>query len=75
MRTLADSMGTRLRQRLFSDARVKLAALGLAAAIWSTSFLCTEMTVLTVSVPVQFVSGPSGTDIPTDFRTSQRVRS
>jgi hypothetical protein len=56
-------METRLRQRLFSNARVKLAAPGLAAAIWSTSFLSTETTVHTVSVPVQFVNGPSGTDI------------
>jgi uncharacterized protein (TIGR00159 family) len=54
---------SKLRQWLLSNARVKLAALGLAAAIWSTSFLSTGTTVRTVSVPVQFVSVPSGMDI------------
>jgi diadenylate cyclase len=48
---------------LFSNLRVKLAATGLAAAIWSTSFLSTGTTVRTVSVPVQFVSVPAGMDI------------
>ena len=61
----ADGMRSRLRQWLFSNAHVKLAALGLAAAIWSTSFLSTGTTVRTVSVPVQFVSVPSGMDIST----------
>ncbi|MGA3039943.1 MAG: diadenylate cyclase [Bryobacteraceae bacterium] len=59
----ADSMGSKLRQWLFSNLRVKLAATGLAAAIWSTSFLSTGTTVRTVSVPVQFVSVPAGMDI------------
>jgi hypothetical protein len=56
-------MGSKLRQWLFSNLRVKLAATGLAAAIWSTSFLSTGTTVRTVSVPVQFVSVPAGMDI------------
>ena len=59
----ADGMASRLRQWLFSNAGVKLAALGLAAAIWSTSFLSTGTTVRTVSVPVQFVSVPAGMEI------------
>jgi diadenylate cyclase len=61
----ADAAGSRLRHWLFSNLRVKLAAAGLAAAIWSTSFLSTGTTVRTVSVPVQFVSVPSGMDIAT----------
>ena len=61
----ADGAGNRLRQWLFSNARLKLAALGLASAIWSTSFLSTGTTVRTVMVPVQFVSVPSGMDIST----------
>jgi hypothetical protein len=72
----ADGMGSRLRQWLFSNARVKLAALGLAAAIWSTSFLSTGTTVRTVSVPVQFVSVPSGMDVaaPSTDRLEVQVR-
>jgi hypothetical protein len=61
----ADGMRSELRHWLFSNFRVKLAALGLAAAIWSTSFLSTGTTVRTVVVPVQFVSVPSGMDIST----------
>jgi len=61
----ADGLGSRLRQRLFSNARVKLAAVGLAAGIWSTSLLSTGTTVRTVSVPVQFVNVPSGMHIST----------
>jgi len=59
------SMAARLRQSLFSNAGVKLAALGLAAAIWSTSFLPIGATVRTVSVPVEFLSVPPGMDIST----------
>jgi uncharacterized protein (TIGR00159 family) len=61
----AEGAGSRLRQWLFSNLRVKLAAAGLAAAIWSTSFLSTGTTVRTVSVPVQFVSVPTDMDIAT----------
>jgi diadenylate cyclase len=53
---------SRLRQWFIANGRVKLAAVGLAAAIWSTSFLSTGTTVRTVSVPVQFVSVPAGLD-------------
>jgi len=72
----ADGMGSKLRQLLFSNLRVKLAATGLAAAIWSTSFLSTGTTVRTVSVPVQFVSVPSGMDIaaPSSDRLDVQVR-
>jgi len=72
----AEGLRSRLRQWLFSNARVKLAALGVAAAIWSTSFLSTGTTVRTVSVPVQFVSVPSGMDIaaPSTDRLDVQVR-
>ena len=59
----AGDLGGKLRQWLLTNVRVKLAALGLAAAMWSTSFLTTGTTVRTVSVPVQFVSVPEGMDI------------
>jgi hypothetical protein len=69
-------VGSDLRQRLFSNLPVKLAATGLAAAIWSTSFLSTGTTVRTVSVPVQFVSVPVGMDIaqPSFDRLEVEVR-
>ncbi len=72
----ADGMGSKVRQWLFSNLRVKLAATGLAAAIWSTSFLSTGTTVRTVSVPVQFVSVPAGMDVaaPSTDRLDVQVR-
>jgi uncharacterized protein (TIGR00159 family) len=72
----ADSLGNRLRQRLFSNLPVKLAATGLAAAIWSTQFLSTGTTVRTVGVPVQFVGVPAGMDIvkPSADRLEVQVR-
>jgi len=59
----ADSLGHAMRRRLFSNFRVKLAATGLAAAIWSTSFLSSGTTIRTISEPVQFVNVPAGMDI------------
>lgn len=59
----AADLGRRLRQWLFSNFPVKVTALGLAALIWSTSFLATGTTVRTVSVPVEFVGVPAGMDI------------
>ena len=72
----ADGMASTLRHWLLSNVAVKLAALGLAAAIWSTSVLSTGTTVRTVSVPVQFVSVPAGMDIaaPSAERLDMEVR-
>ena len=56
-------MGSRLRHTLFSNAGVKSAALGLAALIWSSSFLGTGTTVRTVSMPVEFVGVPAGMEV------------
>jgi diadenylate cyclase len=61
----AQGLQSKLRQWFIANARVKLAALGVAAAIWGTSFLPTGTTVRTVSVPVQFVSVPDGLDVGT----------
>jgi diadenylate cyclase len=71
----ADGVGNRLRQWVSSNVAVKLAAVGLAAAIWSTSVLSTGTTVRAVNVPVEFVSVPAGMDIstPTD-RLEVQVR-
>ncbi len=59
----AANLGRRLRQSLFSNFGVKLAALGLAALIWSASFLSPGKTVRTISVPVEFVGVPAGMDL------------
>jgi diadenylate cyclase len=66
---------SRAREWLFSNVRVKLAALGLAVAIWSSSFVAAGTTVRTVAVPVEFVDVPSGMDLaaPTD-RLEVQVR-
>ena len=58
-----DGLGSRIRLRLFSNAALKFAALGLAVLFWSTSFLSTSATVRMVSVPVEFVGVPAGMDI------------
>jgi diadenylate cyclase len=70
----AAAVQSRLRQWLFSNVPVKLAALGLAAAIWSTSFLSSGTTVRTVGVPVQFVNVPAGMDISAPDRLEVQVR-
>jgi diadenylate cyclase len=57
------SLGSRLHEWLLSNLQVKLAALGLSALIWITSFVSIGTTVRDVSVPVEFVNVPSGTDI------------
>jgi len=51
---------------LFANVPVKLTALGMAALIWSSSFLSTGTTVRTISVPVEFVGVPAGMDISTE---------
>jgi diadenylate cyclase len=52
----------RLRRALTSRIRLKLAAVGLAAVIWSMSFL-TSAVVRIVSVPVEFSNLPPGMEI------------
>ncbi len=61
----SSSRGTprQLRAWIVSNGRVKLAALGLAGAIWGTSFLSAGTTVRTVAVPVEFVSVPAAMDL------------
>ncbi len=61
----AAGVRNKLRQWFLANLPVKLASLGLAVAIWSTSFLSSGTTVRTVSVPVQFVGVPTGMDILT----------
>jgi len=69
----AATVGNKLRQWIFSNVTVKLAALGISAAIWSTSFLSSGTTVRTVSVPVQF-SVPSGMDLALPYTDRLEVQ-
>jgi hypothetical protein len=70
----AVGLRSKLGQWFISNARVKLAAVGLAAAIWSTQFLSTGTTVRSVSVPVQFVSVPAGMEVAAPDRLEVEVR-
>jgi DNA integrity scanning protein DisA with diadenylate cyclase activity len=72
----AADLGSRLRHTLFANAGVKFAALGLAALIWSASFLGTGTTVRTVSVPVELDGVPRGMEVslPSPDRLEVQVR-
>jgi diadenylate cyclase len=59
----AAEFGSRLRHTILANPGVKFAALGLAALIWGASFMVTGTTVRTVSVPIEFVGVPGGTEI------------
>ena len=53
----------RLRRLLFANLGLKFAALGLAAVVWSMSFLASGTTIRTVSAPVEFSNVPSGMEV------------
>ena len=50
----------RLASALFSDAKLKLVAAGIAALIWLASSVATGATIRIVSVPVEFIDVPAG---------------
>ena len=55
--------GQRLRSLLLTNLKYRIAAAGLAAAIWSASMLGSRTTIKTVSVPVEFQNLPRGMEI------------
>ncbi len=59
----ARGIGSTLRRVFLSDLKWKAAALGIAAAIWSTSFVLAGTTVRSVSVPVEFSNVPAGMEV------------
>ena len=67
---LDGSVDRRIRgvvKRVFlSDLRLKAAALGMAAAIWSISFLLAGTTVRSVTVPLEFSNVPAGMEISSE---------
>ena len=58
-----ESAHTHVRRILFDNLPLKLGALGLAALIWSMSFLAAGTTIRTVNVPVEFSNVPTGMEI------------
>jgi diadenylate cyclase len=56
-------IGAALRRALFSDLKLKGAALGFAAAIWSISFLLAGTAIRSVSVPLEFGNVPAGLEV------------
>jgi uncharacterized protein (TIGR00159 family) len=60
---LAVSRLTRLRLAITGNLRLKLAALGIAAAIWGLALYTAGTTVRTVTVPVVFSNVPAGMNI------------
>jgi hypothetical protein len=57
------SLVRRSLRLLTSDLRVKFAAAGLAALVWSISFLAAATTFRIVSVPIEFSNVPRGMDV------------
>lgn len=58
-----ESFGERFRRLLTADLGLKFAALGLAAVVWSMSFLASGTTIRTVSAPVEFSNVPAGMEV------------
>jgi uncharacterized protein (TIGR00159 family) len=52
-----------LRRLFFTNLRLKIAALGLAAVIWAMSFLASGTTIRTISAPVEFANVPAGMEV------------
>ena len=68
------SVGTILRQALFSDARLKAAAVGLAAILWLVTFVSVGTTVRTANVPVVLVGVPRSLEIAQQSAATIEVR-
>lgn len=58
-----ERIGTRLRRSIFKNLDLKFAALGLAAVIWSMSFLASGATIRTFSIPIEFSNVPVGMEV------------
>jgi diadenylate cyclase len=56
-------IGAAVRRVFLSDFRFKIASLGIAAAVWSITFLLAGTTVRSVSVPLEFSNVPAGMEV------------
>ena len=68
------SVKARLRGLFLSHLSLKFAALGLAAVVWSASFLAAGNNLRTVSVPVEFSDVPSGMDVTEQSASTLEVQ-
>ena len=64
----------RLHRLLFANLRLKFAALGLAALIWSMSFLASGTIIRTVSAPVEFGNVPAGLQVAEQSADSLEIQ-
>jgi uncharacterized protein (TIGR00159 family) len=67
------SLSSRLRTWLVSSWRIKLAALGLAALIWSVATFDTSATVREIHIPIEYRNVPVGLDIIAPTKTDVSV--
>ena len=67
------SLARRSLRLLTSDLRIKLASAGLAALIWSVSFLAAATTVRIVNVPIEFSNVPRGMDVSEQSATRLQI--
>ncbi len=67
------SLTRRSLRLLTADLRVKLAAAGLAAVVWSLSFLGAANTFRIVSVPIEFSNVPRGMDVSGQSATRLQI--
>ena len=64
----------RLREILFGNAGLKLAAVGLATLYWTFSFLPIGTSIRAVLVPVEFTNIPSGMEIEEQSAAAVEIR-
>jgi hypothetical protein len=64
----------RLREILFGNAGLKLAAVGLATLYWTVSFLPIGTSIRAVLVPVEFTNIPSGMEIEEQSAAAVEIR-
>ncbi len=67
------SLARRSVRLLTANLRVRLASAGLAALIWSLSFLAAGTTVRIVSVPIEFSDVPRGMDVSEQSATRLQI--
>ena len=58
-----ETLAEHFRRAFSANLSLKFAALGLAAVVWSMSFLASGTTIRTVSAPVEFANVPAGTQV------------
>ena len=68
------AIGQRFHRMLFGNLRYKLAALGIAALIWTVTIATSGTQLRTVSVPIEFANVPFGMHIARQSATELQVQ-